>query len=51
MVAGDLTPTVGVRNLLGDFQDELETGAFLDSGYVTGPAFPRSFYAGLKYDF
>jgi hypothetical protein len=51
VVAGGLTATLGVRNLLDDFQDELETGAFLDSGYVTGPDFPRSFYAGLKNDF
>jgi outer membrane receptor for ferrienterochelin and colicins len=48
---GDLTATLGARNLLDDFQDELETGAFRDSGYVIGPAFPRSFYAGLKYEF
>jgi outer membrane receptor for ferrienterochelin and colicins len=51
VVAGDLTATLGVRNLLDDFQDELETGAFRESGYATGPAFRRSLYAGLKYEF
>ena len=49
--SGDLTATLGVRNLLDDYQDDLETGTFRDSDYVAGPAFPRSFYAGLKYEF
>ena len=49
--SGDLTATLGLRNLLDDYQDDLETGAFRDSDYVAGPAFPRSFYAGLKYEF
>jgi outer membrane receptor for ferrienterochelin and colicins len=48
---GKLTGSLGVRNLLDDFQNDLETGAFRDSDYVAGPAFPRSFYAGFKYEF
>jgi outer membrane receptor for ferrienterochelin and colicins len=48
---GKLTGSLGIRNLLDDFQNDLETGAFRDSDYVAGPAFPRSFYTGFKYEF
>ncbi len=51
MTDGDLTVSVGVKNLFDEFQNDLETGVFRDSDYVYGPAFSRTFYAGLRYDF
>tara|TARA_B100001057_G_scaffold273032_1_gene273345 strand:- start:657 stop:2828 length:2172 start_codon:yes stop_codon:yes gene_type:complete len=46
-----LTLDLGVRNLLNDFQDDLEEGAFRDADYIYGSAFPRAVYAGLSYKF
>lgn len=46
-----LTLSLGVKNLLNDFQDDLERGAFRDAGYVYGPAFPRTVHTGLKWEF
>jgi len=48
---GELTASLGVKNLLDDFQDDLEVGVFRDSDYIYGPAFPRTFYTGLRYSF
>jgi outer membrane receptor for ferrienterochelin and colicins len=52
-LSGDQTLVVdlGVRNLLNDFQEDLQTGAFRDATYIYGPAFPRTIYAGLSYEF
>lgn len=41
----------GVRNLLNDFQNDLDRGPFRDADYVYGPAFPRMVYAGASYTF
>lgn len=41
----------GVKNLTDAYQDDLDQGALRDSGYVYGPRFPRTWYAGLKYAF
>lgn len=49
--ASVLTLDLGVRNLLNDFQDDLEEGAFRDADYIYGPAFPRTVYASLGYEF
>lgn len=46
-----LTLSLGVRNLLNDFQDDLEVGAFRDAGYIYGPAFPRTVYLGVSIKF
>jgi outer membrane receptor for ferrienterochelin and colicins len=46
-----LTLDLGVRNLFNDFQDDLQEGAFRDADYIYGPAFPRTIYAGLSYEF
>lgn len=49
--ANTLTIDLGVRNLLNDLQDDLQEGAFRDTEYIYGPAFPRTIYAGLSYEF
>lgn len=46
-----LTLNLGVRNLLNDFQHDLEVGAFRDAGYIYGPAFPRTLFAGVTIQF
>jgi outer membrane receptor for ferrienterochelin and colicins len=48
---GDLTASLGVKNLLDDFQSDLDRGTFRDASYVYGPAFPRTVYAGVRYEF
>ena len=46
-----LTVSVGIRNLLDDYQSDLERGPFRDADYTYGPAFPRTFHAGLRWEF
>jgi outer membrane receptor for ferrienterochelin and colicins len=41
----------GIFNLLDSYQKDLDMGANRDSGYVYGPAKPRSFYAGFQFSF
>ncbi len=41
----------GVNNLLNSYQKDLDKGVNRDSGYVYGPAKPRSFYAGFDFSF
>ncbi len=38
----------GAANLLNDYQDQFDTGKNRDSGFVYGPAKPRTFFIGLK---
>lgn len=42
---------LGVHNLLDSYQEDLDKGIDRDSGYVYGPAKPRSFLAGLEFSF
>lgn len=42
---------LGVYNLLNSYQKDLDKGMDRDSGYVYGPAKPRSFLAGLEFSF
>jgi outer membrane receptor for ferrienterochelin and colicins len=39
----------GVQNLFNSYQDDFDTGADRDAGYVYGPLRPRTFFIGLKY--
>jgi len=38
----------GVNNLLDDYQNDFDTGKNRDSGYIYGPATPRTFFLGVK---
>ena len=40
--------SAGVQNLLNAYQQDFDRGANRDSGYIYGPAMPRSVYAVLK---
>ncbi|MDH4257977.1 MAG: TonB-dependent receptor, partial [Candidatus Aminicenantes bacterium] len=42
---------IGVHNMLNSYQKDLDKGVDRDSGYVYGPAKPRSFFAGLEFSF
>lgn len=37
----------GVKNILNEFQEDLDKGYGRDAGYVYGPALPRTFYLGI----
>lgn len=38
----------GVKNILDEYQDDLDRGYGRDAGYVYGPALPRTYYVGIK---
>jgi len=42
---------LGAYNILNSYQKDLDKGVDRDSGYVYGPAKPRSFYAGFEFSF
>lgn len=39
---------VGVQNIFNSFQDDFDSGADRDSGYIYGPTLPRTFFFGVK---
>ena len=38
----------GVQNLFNSFQNDFDSGADRDSGYIYGPTLPRTFFLGVK---
>lgn len=38
----------GIQNVFNAYQKDFDKGADRDSGYIYGPAMPRSYYAGFK---
>ncbi len=42
---------IGAYNILDSYQEDLDKGVDRDSGYVYGPAKPRSFYGGFEFTF
>lgn len=38
----------GVQNIFNSFQDDFDSGADRDSGYIYGPTLPRTFFFGVK---
>lgn len=43
-----LEVNVGVKNLLDNFQSDIDQGMERDAGFVYGPATPRTFFAGIN---
>lgn len=41
--------SLGVKNILDQYQRDIDQGADRDSKYVYGPAFPRMYYFGAKF--
>ena len=38
----------GIQNILNQYQNDFDTGKYRDSGYIYGPAKPRTFFLGIK---
>ena len=38
----------GAQNIFNSFQDDFDSGADRDSGYIYGPTLPRTFFFGVK---
>jgi len=43
-----LEVNVGVKNLLDNFQQDLDKGMYKDASYIYGPFTPRSYFVGLN---
>ena len=39
----------GVKNLLDQFQKDLDRGMKKDAGYIYGPSMPRMYFFGVKF--
>jgi len=39
----------GIQNIFNQYQDDFDTGRYRDSGYIYGPARPRTIFVGLKF--
>ena len=44
----DLQLNAGVQNMLNSFQNDFDSGADRDSGYIYGPTLPRTIFFGIK---
>jgi len=44
----DLQLSAGVQNVFNAYQNDFDQGVKRDSGYIYGPAAPRSYFAGIK---
>lgn len=40
--------SVGIKNLLNSFQDDFQSGAARDAGYIYGPVLPRTLFVSIK---
>ena len=38
----------GAQNIFNSFQNDFDSGADRDSGYIYGPTLPRTFFLGVK---
>ena len=43
-----LQMNAGVQNMFNSFQNDFDSGADRDSGYIYGPTLPRNFFFGIK---
>lgn len=44
----NLQLNAGMQNILNSFQNDFDSGADRDSGYIYGPTLPRTLYFGIK---
>ena len=47
----DLQLSAGVQNVFNAYQNDFDQGVERDSGYIYGPAAPRSYFAGIKFSY
>ena len=45
-----VTLSSGVKNIFNSYQDDFEIGPLRDSDYIYGPALPRQFFLGIKFE-
>ena len=45
-----LQVNIGVKNLLNQYQKDLDKGALRDAAYIYGPSLPRTWFAGICLD-
>ena len=38
----------GIQNIFNSYQNDFDKGEYRDSGYIYGPAYPRTFFLGIK---
>ncbi len=38
----------GIKNVLDQFQHDLDRGEFRDANYIYGPTIPRTYFAGIR---
>lgn len=43
-----MTLSAGVKNFLNSYQKDFDKGRYRDSGYIYGPATPRTYFISLK---
>jgi outer membrane receptor for ferrienterochelin and colicins len=48
-ISQDLELFGGIQNIFNQFQDDFDIGKDRDSGYIYGPARPRTIFVGLKF--
>ena len=41
---------LGIKNMLNQYQNDLDIGKLKDASYIYGPALPRTFFMELKFD-
>ncbi|MFW5878784.1 MAG: TonB-dependent receptor plug domain-containing protein, partial [Myxococcota bacterium] len=46
--AYSIKPFLALNNVLDDYQEDFDLGPDRDAGYVYGPRYPRTLYAGIK---
>lgn len=44
----ELEFSAGIKNVLDQYQKDLDLGVFRDAGYIYGPNLPRTYFVGLK---
>ena len=40
--------SAGIKNVLDQYQKDLDLGPLRDAGYIYGPNLPRTYFVGLK---
>jgi outer membrane receptor for ferrienterochelin and colicins len=46
----NITFTLGVKNIFNAYQKDFDIGEYRDAGYIYGPAMPRTYTFGIKFE-
>jgi outer membrane receptor for ferrienterochelin and colicins len=47
-IDSNISISLGVKNILDEYQTDFDTGKYRDSGYIYGPAIPRTLFFGIS---